>query len=107
MRVALNRDRAAGMVYLSPAHPASREEPRRRDHLARRPSDRRPPIPGGGSGHADRLLVAAPRALHRVLPRRTVGLSGRPPAPDAGTFLVRGLVRRPYLRIRRISNLPP
>src|SRR5438093_13651119 len=106
MRVALNRDRAAGMVYLSPAHPASREEPRRRDHLARRPSERRPPVPGGCSGHADRVLVAAPRALHRVLPRRPVGLSGRPPPPDAGAVLVRGLFRRPDFRVCRISDFP-
>src|SRR5437879_6274097 len=80
---------------------------RRREYLARCLSRCRAPVPGCGALIADRVLVVPARVVHRVFLGRIVGVSGRADSWHARAFLVRGRVRSPDLRIRRILDLSP
>ena len=81
--------------------------PQRGDHFARRLSDRCPSVPGGRTDLADHSLVAARGVVHRVLPRRPLGVSRCAPPRHARPLLVPRGVRRADRRVRRLPDPSP
>jgi len=79
-------------------------EPSRGDHFARCVSNRRLSVPGCRISVADHSLVAARGVVCRVFPGRPVGSPGCSPSRNAGSTMVRDLVRRPRWWLRRLHD---